>query len=133
MQIRARRDAFTRDLEEGSRPERPFKFLEIGQTRLLCGRLAQQCPERSTVNGTTGGVIPERKDQGLDIGPPACMSRQVETARPRPDGLTRRKISHVPTSPISQPMFVSPIRVTIAAVKAPAPPRNGVAANSTSS
>src|SRR5215475_3587651 len=101
MQIRARRDAFARDLEQGSRPECPFKFLEIGQTRLLSRHLAQQCPERPAVNGATGGMIPERKDQGLDISAPACFLRQVETARPRPDGLIRRKISQVPTSPIS--------------------------------
>src|ERR1700744_6285824 len=102
MQICTRRDVFVRDLEQGSRPECPFKFLEIGQTRHLGRLFTQQCPERTAVNDATGSVIPDRKDQGSDISAPACFLHQVETARPRPNGWTRRKISQVPTSPISQ-------------------------------
>src|ERR1700760_3622933 len=82
MQICPRRDIFAGDLEQGGGLENPLEFLEIGQTRRL-GRLgaAQQGPERPAVNGATGGVIPQRKDQRLNVSAPACLPGQVETAR----------------------------------------------------
>src|ERR1700742_5367064 len=126
MQIRARRNALAVDLEPGRFPENLFEFAEIGQARLRRRLFTEQCPEGAMVDGAIGGVIPQRKHQRFDIVAPARFPAQVETARPRP-GLTRRKISQAATSPINQATLVTPIRVTIAAVKAPEPPRNGVA------
>jgi hypothetical protein len=51
----------------------------------------------------------------------------------RPNGSARRTISQAATRPASQMALVSPIRVTMAAVKAPSPPRTGVAASSANS
>jgi len=133
MQVRPCRDAFARDLEEGCGPKSRLKLLEEGKAGLLRRLRPQQCPKCPTVNGAIGFVLPHGKDQGLDIRPPTCFLRQVETARPLVRALTRRKISQAATSPISQAAFVRAMRITIAAVKAPAPPRKGVAANSTSS
>src|ERR1700747_2779923 len=89
MQVRPRRDALARDLEEGCRPECLFKFLEIGKAALLRRFRAQQRPEGSAVNGATGGVIPDGKDQGLDVGTPACFLLQVETAQTRSNEVLR--------------------------------------------
>src|SRR5215472_14886825 len=125
MQVRTRRDTFARDLEEGSRPECLFKFLEISKAGLLGWFRTEQRPEGAAVNGAAGCAIPDREDQGLDVRTPACFLLQVETARPRPNGLIRRKISQAVTSPISQATLSRPMRVTIATVKAPAPPRKG--------
>ncbi len=133
MKIRANWDVFARHLEAGGRPECVFEFLEIGKAGLLRRFRAQQRPKRSAVNDTGRGLIPDREDQGLDVGAPASFLFQVETARPRTNGSIRRTISQATKSPISHTIFNNPRRATMAFVKTPAPPRKGVAANNVSS
>ncbi len=80
MQICARRNAFAFDLEAGSRPEGLLKFHEKSKAGLLGRFRFQQRSEGSAVDGADRGMIPDGKDQGLDIGAPACFLLQVETA-----------------------------------------------------
>src|SRR6266436_291727 len=93
MKIRAGRDAFARYLEAGGRSECVFEFPEIGKACLRRRFRTQQRPKRSAVNGTGRGLIPDREDQGFDVGAPASLLLQVETARPRPNRSIRRTIS----------------------------------------
>src|SRR6185312_8351224 len=81
MQICTRRDAFARDLEAGRRPKCLLKLREICKAGLLRRFCAKQRPERSAVNGADRGVLPDGKDQGLDVGAPAYFLVQVETMR----------------------------------------------------
>ena len=70
MQIPARRKAFAGDLEAGGRLERPLMVPEKGKA-VARGRVkAEKCPKRAAMHGTYRRMVPDRKDQGLDIGTP---------------------------------------------------------------
>ena len=133
MEICASRDAFAHALDTGGSPECGFELLEIGKAGLRRGIHAKQSSKCSAVYRTNCGMVRDRKNQGFNVAAPTSFLFQVETARFRPNGLTRRTVSQATTSPISHAMFNNPSRATIAIVKAPAPPRKGVAANNASS
>jgi hypothetical protein len=76
MQISALGNAFAGDLEAGSGRERPFMVPEEGET-VVRGRVeAEQRPERAAMHGTYRRMLPDREDQGFDIGTPMRFVRQ---------------------------------------------------------
>ena len=133
MQACACGNAFAGDLGASRLPECRFETAEIAEAILRRGLYADQGPECAAMHGANGAMSPDRKDQGRDVVTPSGLVVQADIARPLPNGSIIRTISQAATRPASQTALVSPIRVTMATVKAPSPPKNGVAASSVSS
>lgn len=133
MQARPHRNALAGDLGAGRLPECSFETAEMTKAILRRGLRTDKGAECAAMHGANRAVSPDRKDHGRDVVTPSDFVVQADIARPRPNGSIMRTISQAATRPASHTALVSPIRVTMANVKAPSPPKNGVAASSVNS